>query len=98
MNWGFNNRLRQTSVPKSSPEETNILQMMVANEEAVSRLYEVYGSMFPEHEEFWFGLAMEEADHASWILELLHKVSKGSASIYKDICSVSRTYKRLIIT
>jgi len=61
-----------------------MMQMLAANEEAVGRIYEAYANKFPEHEQFWFGLAMEEADHSNWIFELLHKVSKGSASIYED--------------
>ena len=69
----------------SSPKRVNILQMLAANEEAVGKLYETYANKIPEHEEFWFGLAMEEADHANWLLDLITKVNKGSASVYESL-------------
>jgi rubrerythrin len=68
----------------SSLKSVNIIKMLAANEEAVGRLYEAYANKFPEHEEFWSGLAMEEADHSNWIFELLRKVNEGSARIYED--------------
>jgi hypothetical protein len=68
----------------SPPKSVSIIKMLAANEEAVGRLYEAYAGKFPEHEEFWFGLAMEEADLSNWIFELLRKVNEGSASIYED--------------
>jgi hypothetical protein len=76
----------------SSPKRVNILQMLAANEEAVGRLYEAYANKFPDHEDFWFGLAMEEADHSNWIFELLHKVNEGSASIYADRSHTENIY------
>ena len=67
----------------SSPKPIKIIKLLAVNEEAVGQLYEAYASEFPEHEEFWSGLAMEEADHSNWIMELLRKVNEGSVSIYE---------------
>lgn len=77
----------------SLPEQVNILQMLAKNEEAVGRLYEVYANKFREHEEFWFGLAMEEADHANRVLELIQKVNKGSASVSEGTFKVEDIQK-----
>ena len=68
----------------SLPKPVNMIHMLAANEEAVGQLYDAYANEFPEHEEFWFGLSMEEADHSNWILELVHRVNEGSATFFKD--------------
>ena len=65
-------------------KKVTIIQTLAMNEENVGRLYEAYANKFPEHEEFWFGLAIEEVDHSNRVLELLNKVKKGSARIYED--------------
>ena len=70
----------------TQPEkQVGLLQMLAANEVAIGKLYETYGNKFPEHEEFWFGLAMEEADHANWIHDLTLKVNKKSLSVYEGL-------------
>ncbi len=60
------------------------MQSLAATEESVGKLYEAYANKFLEHEEFWFGLAMEEADHSNSIHDLISKVREGSANFLAD--------------
>ncbi len=68
----------------SEENQENIIQMLTETEEAIGRLYEAYSNTLPEHEEFWFGLVMEEADHSNLIHSLLNKVRKGTAGFVVD--------------
>lgn len=68
----------------SEEDRENTIQMLTETEEAIGRLYEAYSRTLPEHEEFWFGLVMEEADHSNLVHSLLNKVRKGSASFVAD--------------
>ncbi|MFC1949095.1 hypothetical protein ACFLW0_02865 [Chloroflexota bacterium] len=74
--------------PPEKREE--MMQMLAASEEAVGRLYDAYAGRFPEHEEFWLGLAMEEADHANTVFDLMRKVKDGSASFFESRLSVEK--------
>ena len=51
-------------------EPTAILGLLKEHEIALSQLYEVYASTFPEFENFWAGLSVEEKQHAEWIDKL----------------------------
>jgi hypothetical protein len=64
--------------------QENTIQLLTETEEAIGRLYEAYSNTMPEHEEFWFGLVMEEADHSNLVHSLLNKVRKGTASFVVD--------------
>lgn len=44
-----------------------VLEAMKEHELAIAGLYEVYSEAFPECEDFWAGLSMEELQHAKWI-------------------------------
>lgn len=68
----------------SEENREKTIQMLTETEEAIGRLYEAYSKALPEHEEFWFGLVMEEADHSNLVHSLLNKVRKGSASFVAD--------------
>jgi hypothetical protein len=57
--------------------QVRIMEMLAANEEAVSRLYRVYADKFAEHKNFWAGLSMEELDHARWIREMQARIKDG---------------------
>jgi hypothetical protein len=82
----------------SSEEQISLMQMLATTEEAVGRLYETYANSFTEHEEFWFGLAMEEADHSNSILDLIRKVREGSASFFEDrrLAEAVRSFQNLL--
>ena len=68
----------------SLEKQVSTMKMLAATEEAVGRLYEAYAKKFQEHEEFWFGLVMEEVDHSNAILDFISKVREGSANFLED--------------
>ena len=53
-------------------------------EETVGRLYEVYAEAIPEHESFWRGLALEEADHARSVFELVDRAEDGEIEFQSE--------------
>lgn len=61
-----------------------IIEAMARNEEAVSRLYEVYAEKFPAQKAFWSGLAADETTHAAWIRSLQAKMKEGALAINRD--------------
>ena len=60
---------------------SNLIDKLAANEEYVGRLYKEYAEIFPILREFWIGLALEEANHASWLKKLNASISSGSIFI-----------------
>ena len=79
----------------TSEDKLNVMQMLVEVEETTGRLYEAYGRIFPEHEEFWFGLTVEEADRASAILDLINMYKKGRTSFHEDSRMITEAEKLL---
>lgn len=69
----------------STAEPQNNLERLALAEETVGRLYDYYAAVFPEHEEFWKGMAMEEADHATAVYELLDKADDSEIGIWSRI-------------
>jgi hypothetical protein len=64
------------------------IQLLEDNEEALSGLYQAYANRFPEYEEFWFGLAMQEVDHSNLIHELIQSVKRGEARLYEHMLDI----------
>jgi len=64
-------------------EQSNVVELLAKNEESIGHLYQVYAERFPEYDEFWSGLAMEEIEHSNWIHDLMKKVREGSVYIVK---------------
>jgi hypothetical protein len=60
--------------------EENPVQILIETEEDIGRLYEAYARKMPEHEEFWFGLVLEEADHSTMVHSLVKKLDTESVS------------------
>lgn len=56
-----------------------IMQALEEHEQAMSELYQAYAARFPEMDEFWSLLAMEEMIHADSVEFLLHKIEEGAA-------------------
>jgi len=69
----------------SDEAQIQIIQMVTGAEEAIGRLYETYANRLPEHEEFWFGLVVQEGDHSNLIYNLIKEVENGSASFAADV-------------
>jgi len=60
--------------------EENPIQILTETEEDIGRLYEAYAKKMPEHEEFWFGLVLEEVDHSNMVHSLVSKIDTDSVS------------------
>ncbi len=60
--------------------EENPVQILIETEEDIARLYEAYAKKIPAHEEFWFGLVLEEADHSNMVHNLIKKLDTESVS------------------
>jgi rubrerythrin len=62
----------------------SVVRLLAENEELISDLYTAYAQRFPEHADFWSGLAAEERDHARWLRELGSRVEEGSLYVNED--------------
>ena len=65
----------------SKDKGSDIIEMLAKNEEAVAQLYSAYADRFPEHKDFWSGLAVEEIDHAAELRKLCEITAKGGLYI-----------------
>jgi hypothetical protein len=54
---------------------SDLIDKLATNEECVGRLYKEYAEVFPILRDFWIGLAVEEANHASWLKNLTSNTS-----------------------
>ena len=66
------------------------VQILSEIEEDIGRLYEAYGKKMPEHEEFWFGLVLEEADHSNLVHNLIKKLHTDSVSFTSDPAVIAK--------
>ena len=67
----------------SREDISNQIDLLVKNEESIAGLYQSYADRFPEHEEFWLGLATEEIDHSNLIHEIAQKIKLKKARLYE---------------
>ena len=58
-----------------------LAEMLASNEEVVGRLYQACAKKYPECEDFWTGLAVDEKTHADWIRQLAGQVGEGRIHI-----------------
>ncbi len=61
-----------------------VLEALVKNEEAISRLYEVFSRQFQNIGDFWEQLALEELSHARAIRSLYPRIKDGSIGFNPD--------------
>ena len=61
-------------------DQPDIIDLLSAHEEAISRLYSAYAGKFPLYSEFWTTLASEEQKHSAVITALKSKVDAGKLS------------------
>jgi hypothetical protein len=52
-------------------KESDVIEMLIRHELAIKQLYEIFAATFPNHKDFWQGLAGDEQRHADW-LEIFH--------------------------
>ena len=64
--------------------EENPIQILADTEEDIARLYEAYAEKMPEHEEFWFGLVLKEANHSNLVHSLINKLDIKSITFTSD--------------
>ncbi|MBN2240288.1 MAG: hypothetical protein JW712_10985 [Dehalococcoidales bacterium] len=69
----------------SEEARRELIELVVETEEAIARLYEAYANSQPEHEEFWFGLVMQESEHANLMHNLLKEISEGAVGFIPDL-------------
>ena len=62
----------------------SVVRLLAENEQLIANLYAVYAERFPEHADFWSGLAAEERDHARWLRELGSRVEEGTIFVNED--------------
>jgi len=58
--------------------QLKVIKLLAEHEKAISQLYKEYARKFPEQKDFWFKIADEEIEHASWIFKLRSQAEKGS--------------------
>jgi len=64
--------------------QNDVIEGLIDNEEALSKLYKVYSEKFPDNKEFWLSLSQDETVHANWIRNLRDRTKKGSAFFNED--------------
>jgi len=57
------------------------IELVAKHEETLGRLYDTYSSIFPEHREFWIGIADEESGHAAWVRGFRSRCMEGSCKV-----------------
>jgi len=79
-------------------EDSDIIEILAKNEQAVARLYRAYADRFSEYKDFWFGLAIEEEDHASELHKLREVSDKGSLYLSQDRFNIAaiNTFSRYL--
>ena len=60
--------------------QPDIIELLSAHEETISKLYTVYSEKFPLYSDFWLTLAREEQKHSAVIISLKSKVDSGTLS------------------
>jgi hypothetical protein len=76
-------------------EKPGLMQTIEKIEESAGRLYEMYADRLPEHEEFWFGLTMEEADRAGAVMDLIGMFRSGRTSFHEESSPAEKAEKLL---
>ncbi|MDY6895434.1 MAG: hypothetical protein SVO01_08495 [Thermotogota bacterium] len=51
-------------------EEPDVIGMLIRHELVIKELYEIFATMYKNHESFWQNLAADEQKHADWLAEL----------------------------
>ena len=71
-----------------------IIEALREHELAIAGLYEAYAEVFPECEDLWAGLAMEELQHAKWIDALYANVQNNPQDFVVErfrICAIEHS-------
>jgi rubrerythrin len=60
--------------------EIHELETLARHEEAVGELYDTYAEVFPQRNNFWKQLAIEERGHATWLRNMYPHVEDNSVT------------------
>ena len=58
------------------PDQSELLEQLISQEEMISRLYEIFSKQFPQHASFWKELSLAEVRHAKLLKQLQEAVKK----------------------
>ena len=59
------------------------IELLVANEELISKLYAIYAEKFPKEKEFWLNKAAEEDIHAE-LLQALRSIIRKNNYFFEE--------------
>ncbi|MBU0986651.1 MAG: hypothetical protein KKH68_05290 [Proteobacteria bacterium] len=70
-----------------TPDQEKIIQLLVAQERLLSKLYAVFAEQFPNYADFWAKLSKEEEAHAMLIEKLREAEQKGL--VFFDVSKIN---------
>jgi hypothetical protein len=59
--------------------DVQVVELLLEHEASLSKLYDLYSSLFKNHRHFWHDLSRAEQRHANWLRELEPTLSDGEA-------------------
>lgn len=62
-------------------EQNDIVELLARHEEAIAKLYNLYGQRFAGHGDFWRKLAGEEIQHANMLRRLRSRIEAGEGRV-----------------
>lgn len=51
--------------------QEKILKLMIRQEQLLAEIYQVFAEQFPEHNDLWGSMVLEERKHAGWLQQLM---------------------------
>ena len=70
-------------ITKQIGKQLNGISELAALEESVGLLYAAYAEFFPDYQQFWSDLAVEEGNHAEWLRKLNDYVTQNPETFTK---------------
>ena len=64
--------------------QNDIVELLARHEEAIAKLYNLYGQQFAGHGDFWRKLAGEEIQHANMLRRLRTRIEAGEGRIIHE--------------
>jgi hypothetical protein len=70
------------TIPDKGPND--IVELLAEHEEAIAKLYNLYGQRFAEHGDFWRKLSGEEIQHANMLRRLKSRIEAGEGRVVRE--------------
>jgi hypothetical protein len=64
--------------------QINKIELLADFAAAIQELYATYSSKFPEHNDFWTGMAEDEKSNVAWIRSTIEKIKSNSIDYNRD--------------